>query len=297
MTLIIRSDYHALDAIEQNRIRWLPPEQAERQDIRPLRIGILNIMPLGEKYEFNLLHPLGLSVLQIEPIWIRLESHVYKSWPAGHLDELYMTYREATAHQPLDGLVVTGAPVEHLPFEEVEYWDEISQVLQDARQTCPSTLGICWGGFALAYLAGVHKVNYPQKLFGLFELENRAPNHPVTGALDDVFWCPQSRIAGLDDAEMEAAERDGRLNLLAYGKESGYTIFETTDQRFLMHTGHPEYNAGRLAYEAERDEHNPSVPPVANFDFRDPINRWRSHRNAFFQQWLNFCYTRISLAG
>jgi homoserine O-succinyltransferase len=295
MTLIIRSNYHALQAIEQNRIRWIPPEQAERQDIRPLRIGLLNIMPLGEQYEFNLLHPLGLSVLQIEPIWIRLESHVYKSWPAGHLDDLYMTYSEATRNQPLDGLIVTGAPVEHLPFEKVEYWDEISEVIRDSRESCPSTLGICWGGFALAYLEGVEKITLPQKLFGLFELENQAQGHPVMGALDDVFWCPQSRNAGLPDDAMRQAEHEGRLNLLAYGPESGYTIFETTDQRVLMHTGHPEYNAGRLAYEARRDQNSPEVPPVANFDFNNPVNRWRSHRNTFFSQWIHSCYTRISL--
>ena len=123
MTLIIPSDYHALELVEENRIRWLPLDQAARQDIRPLSIGILNIMPLGEQYEMNLLNPLGLSVLQIEPIWIRLESHAYKTWPAGHLDELYSTYAEATKEVPLDGLIVTGAPVEHLPFEQLEYWD------------------------------------------------------------------------------------------------------------------------------------------------------------------------------
>ena len=101
MTLIIPPDYHALSIIEDNRIGWMPPATAKRQDIRPLRIGILNIMPLGEQYEFNLLNPLGLSILQIEPIWIRLESHSYKTWQAGHLDNLYLTYREATKHQQL----------------------------------------------------------------------------------------------------------------------------------------------------------------------------------------------------
>ena len=108
MTLIIPSDYHALELVEENRIRWLPLDQAARQDIRPLRIGILNIMPLGEQYEMNLLNPLGLSVLQIEPIWIRLESHAYKTWPAGHLDELYSTYAEATKEVPLDGLIAVS---------------------------------------------------------------------------------------------------------------------------------------------------------------------------------------------
>lgn len=296
MTLILRSDYHALRSIEENRIRWFPPEQAERQDIRPLRIGILNIMPLGQEYEFNLLHPLGLSVLQIEPIWIRLESHAYKSWRDGHIDDLYMTYEQAVRDQPLDGLIVTGAPVEHLPFHQVAYWDEITGIIADARRTCPSTLGICWGGFALAFLEGVDKIQYPRKLFGLYPLENRASRrHPIMGALDDTFLCPQSRHAGLDDAQMERAQSDGHLNLLAWGPDSGYTIFESADRTLLMHIGHPEYNAGRLVHEAQRDRAKPDVPPPANFDLANPVNTWRTHRNTFFQQWVNACYLNVSM--
>ena len=295
MTLIIPSDYHALELVEENRIRWLPLDQAARQDIRPLRIGILNIMPLGEQYEMNLLNPLGLSVLQIEPIWIRLESHAYKTWPAGHLDELYSTYAEATKEVPLDGLIVTGAPVEHLPFEQVEYWDEITDLIDDARINCPSTLGLCWGGFALAYMAGIDKLNFEKKLFGVYELDNLAPAHPIMNALDDKFLCPQSRFAGYTDAILEAAQAEGKINLLAHGGESGYTIFESADQTQIMHIGHPEYNASRLAHEAERDQNDPLVPPIANFDFENPVNRWRMHRNTFFQQWIHFCYTKISL--
>ena len=218
MTLIIPSDYHALELVEENRIRWLPLDQAARQDIRPLRVGILNIMPLGEQYEMNLLNPLGLSVLQIEPIWIRLESHAYKTWPAGHLDELYSTYAEATKEVPLDGLIVTGAPVEHLPFEQVEYWDEITELIDDARINCPSTLGLCWGGFALAYMAGIDKLNFEKKLFGVYELNNLVPSHPIMNALDDKFLCPQSRFAGLTDAAMEVAQAEGKINLLAHGE-------------------------------------------------------------------------------
>ena len=103
-------------------------------------------MPLGKQYEFNLLHPLGLSVLQIEPIWIRLSSHAYKSWDQNHLDQLYVTWEEALAQGPLDGLIITGAPVEHLPFEQVHYWTELVELIEEARRTCASTLGLCWAG-------------------------------------------------------------------------------------------------------------------------------------------------------
>ncbi len=295
MTLIVRPDYHAVPILERNGIRWIPPSQAKRQDIRPLRIGILNIMPLGEKYEFNILHPLGLSVLQLEPIWIRLESHNYKSWEPKHVDDIYVTYEEAMRDQPLDGLILTGAPVETVDFEDVYYWEEIKTILSDARKNIPSTLGLCWAGFVMAYLEGVKKINYDHKLFGVFELKNLAPDHPIIGELDDVFFCPQSRQAGMPDEAMEEASESGRLKLLAYGPEAGYSIFSTTDDRFIAHTGHPEYNATRLAEEAIRDHGNPEVPAPVNFDFNNPINRWRSHRNTFFAQWVSYCYLKISI--
>jgi homoserine O-succinyltransferase len=294
MTLIVRPDYHAVPILERNGIRWIPPSQAKRQDIRPLRIGILNIMPLGEKYEFNILHPLGLSVLQLEPIWIRLESHNYKSWEPKHVDDIYVTYEEAMRDQPLDGLILTGAPVETIDFEDVYYWEEIKTILSDARKNIPSTLGLCWAGFVMAYLEGVKKLNYDHKLFGVFELKNLAPDHPIIGELDDVFFCPQSRHAGMPDEAMEEASESGRLKLLAYGPEAGYSIFSTTDDRFIAHTGHPEYNANRLAEEAKRDLGNPEVPAPVNFDFNNPLNRWRSHRNIFFAQWVSYCYLKIS---
>ena len=294
MTLIVHPDYHAVPILERNGIRWIPPSQAKRQDIRPLRIGILNIMPLGEKYEFNILHPLGLSVLQLEPIWIRLESHNYKSWEPKHVDDIYVTYEEAMRDQPLDGLILTGAPVETIDFEDVYYWEEIKTILSDARKNIPSTLGLCWAGFVMAYLEGVKKLNYDHKLFGVFELKNLAPDHPIIGELDDVFFCPQSRHAGMPDEAMEEASESGRLKLLAYGPEAGYSIFSTTDDRFIAHTGHPEYNANRLAEEAKRDRGNPEVPAPVNFDFNDPLNRWRSHRNIFFAQWVSYCYLKIS---
>jgi len=294
MTLIINPDYHAVPILEKNGIRWIPHSQAKRQDIRPLRIGILNIMPLGEKYEFNILHPLGLSVLQLEPIWIRLKSHNYKTWESKHLNEIYVTYEQANSYQPLDGLILTGAPVETIRFEDVHYWEEISSILHNARENIPSTLGLCWAGFVMAYLEGIDKFNYNKKLFGVFELKNLAPNHPIIGELDDVFFCPQSRHAGIPDEAMEEAEKDGKIKLLAYGDEAGYSIFSTADDRFIAHTGHPEYNATRLADEAKRDNENPNVPSPKNFNFKNPINRWRSHRNTFFSQWVSYCYLKIS---
>tara|TARA_Y100001968_G_scaffold312605_1_gene335977 strand:+ start:1355 stop:2251 length:897 start_codon:yes stop_codon:yes gene_type:complete len=295
MALILPRSYHKIASVERNHISWIEPELAERQDIRPLRIGILNIMPLGKQYEFNLLHPLGLSPLQIEPIWIRLKSHAYKTWDVSHLKDLYVDWDKAMFPNPLDGLIITGAPVEDIPFEEVTYWKELVELINESRKLCASTLGLCWAGFALAYLAGVEKEVFSEKLFGVFPLRSLVPGHPLMGTQDDCFLCPQSRYAGLPDGSMEAAQRQGKLRLLAYGEKVGYTIFETTDQRQLMHLGHPEYNAGRILSEMERDKARGDVPPPENFDPENPQTSWRSHRNLLFQQWLWFCYQRVSL--
>ena len=261
MALIIPSNYHKIRDVEKNHISWIEPKLAEIQDIRPLRIGILNIMPLGKQYEFNLLHPLGLSPLQIEPIWIRLKTHSYKTWDINHLNNHYLSWEEANEQQFLDGLIITGAPVEHLDFEEVNYWKELVGIIYQARQICASTLGLCWAGFALAYLQGVNKKVFDKKLFGVYSLKSLVPGHPLMGTQDDEFICPQSRFAGLPDLEMEKAQKEGKLNLLAHGDKVGYTIFETTDQKQLIHLGHPEYTVHRIISEINRDREKGDVPP------------------------------------
>ncbi len=296
MALILPRSYHKISSVEKNHISWIEPELAERQDIRPLRIGILNIMPLGKQYEFNLLHPLGLSPLQIEPIWIRLRSHSYRTWDLDHLKNLYVNWEEAMYPNPLDGLIITGAPVEHLPFEEVHYWKEFVSLIEESKFKCASTLGLCWAGFAMAYMAGVEKKNFDEKLFGVYPMRSLVPGHSLMGTQDDEFLCPQSRHAGLPDIEMERAEKKGKLRLLAHGDKVGYTIFETPDQRQLMHLGHPEYNVDRLRSEMERDKKRGDVSPPENFDLAKAKTSWRSHRNLLFQQWLWFCYQRVSLS-
>ena len=295
MALILPSDYHKIRDIEKNHISWIEPDLAKRQDIRPLRIGILNIMPLGKLYEFNLLHPLGLSPLQIEPIWIKLQTHSYKTWDIDHLNNLYISWDEANKKSPLDGIILTGAPVEHLDFENVNYWNEFVDITSEARDICASTLGLCWAGFAMAYLSGVNKNVFERKLFGVYPLKSLVPGHPLMGTQDDEFICPQSRFAGLPDNEMEQAQEEGKLNLLAYGEKVGYTIFETTDQKQLMHLGHPEYTVHRIVSEIKRDKQKGDVPPPENFDINCSKTSWRSHRNLLFQQWLWFCYQKVSL--
>ncbi|MFH2130592.1 MAG: homoserine O-succinyltransferase [bacterium] len=292
MTIITPTQYHAKKALESNNIKCISDEEAARQDIRPLRIGILNIMPNVQTYEFNLLYPLGKSILQIIPVWIKLSTHQYNTSSKEHLDELYVPFKTAVDEKPLDGLIITGAPVEELDFEKVKYWEEIKSIIRYARKNIISTLGICWGGMALAKTFGIDKESFKEKLFGVFENQNLNPHHPITGDLDDKFRCPQSRHSGYSDEVLERERDKGNINLLAHSPEAGYMIFETTDRRFIIHLGHPEYNSGRLIEETLRDTagKRSDVSLPKNFDLENPVNRWRSHRNEFFSQWIKFIY-------
>lgn len=295
MTVILPRNHHVRDALQRNGVECLSPSAARRQDIRPLRIGILNIMPAAEEYEFNLLLPLGRSILQIDPVWIRLKSHAYRTTGKRHLARFYVTI-DTALREPMDGLIVTGAPVEGLRFEDVTYWGELCEFLGYARRNVCSTLGICWGGMALAKFIGIDKILLPRKVFGVFRTRNLVPEHPITGGMDDVFWCPQSRHAGIRDTVLEEAQRRGSVRLLAHAREAGYTIFETPDHRFVMHLGHHEYNTRRLLAEAERDRRQgrKDVGPLRNLDPANPVNSWRANRNEFFSAWIRYVYLNAS---
>ncbi len=295
MTIVLPKDYHAKGALEQGRVLCITQEQALKEDIRALRIGILNIMPKAETYEFSLLHPLGRSVLQIEPIWIRLKTHEYTSTDPAHLEKLYMPFQDA-AELHLDGLIVTGAPVEEIPFEEVSYWEEIKRILKYARHNITSTLGICWGGLAIAKFMGIEKIRYEKKLFGAFQMKNLDRTHPITGEMDDLFWCAQSRHSGIADDILELERDKGTVNLLAHSKETGYAIFESSDRRFIVHLGHPEYEPRRLVEEYLRDQKQgrSDVGKPKNFDVDNPVNTWRGHRSEFFSQWIKYIHETTS---
>ena len=294
MAIILPEDYHARKALENRRIHCMTYFQAQKQDIRPLRIGILNIMPVADTYEYNILFPIGRSALQIEPVWIRLKTHPYKSTSKTHLDSLYVSFDEAIRNKGFDGLIITGAPVEEKEFSEIWFWDELTEILKYARQKIASTLGICWGGLALAYFNGIGKTLYKKKLFGVYPLKNIDRNHPVTGELDDIFMSPQSRYAGVEDKELEKKAARGEVSLLAHSEETGYVIFETSDKRFMIHLGHPEYETERLVKEYKRDiaKGLPDVQKPLNLDIEHPVNTWRSHSLEFFTQWIKDVYLR-----
>lgn len=292
MAIIVPKDYHIERQLKDHRVHCISPTAAVHQDIRPLRIGILNIMPQAERYEFNLLFMLGRSIIQIEPVFLRLEKHGYSSSDAQHIDDFYIPFEKAIEQKGFDGLIVTGAPVEELAFEEVTYWKELNSIFSYARENIASTLGICWGGMALAKSLGIEKVRYDKKLFGVYPGRNLDRNHRVTGDLDDRFFCPQSRHSGISDEILRQQERDGRVHLLAYGEEAGYFILESSDGRFLMHLGHPEYPVQRLIdeYDRDRSRGREDVSAPAGLDLQQPMNTWRTSSQEFFLQWVKKVY-------
>lgn len=297
MTVILPIDHRSRQMLADHGISCLTRDEAQKQDIRPLRIGILNIMPNVEGYEFNILLPLGRTLIQIEPVWIRLSraSHTTDCDKLAYLNRNYVTYEEANQPKKLDGLIITGAAVGRIPFEDVRYWDEISEIFTHARQNLVSTLGICWGGIAMAYHLDneLKRTFFPQKLFGVFKAENLLSRaHPITGELDDEFYCPQSRYSKIEDSLLQKKADEGLIRLLAHSKDAGYFMFETPDHRFVMHLGHPEYNRQRIIDEWNRDQSAglSDVSPPQNFDFEDPKNIWRSHRNEFFASWVKYLY-------
>jgi homoserine O-succinyltransferase/O-acetyltransferase len=255
---------------------------------RRLRVGIINIMPRAETYEANLTRPLARAPLAVEPVWIRLGSHVYSSSNVRHIARRYVTFEQATSTLPLDGLILTGAPVEELPFEEVHYWPELVAILQQARRTIPSTLGLCWGGLALAKQLEIDKQIFPKKLFGVYRNRTLNPEAGVLGDSDELFWCAHSRHSGIRDDVLESAAADGRVELLSHAPETGYSIFRSRDHRYLMHLGHPEYDAQRLAFEWARDRSlgRTDVEPPRNFDPASPKAVWLSHCETLFSRWL-----------
>jgi homoserine O-succinyltransferase len=231
-----------------------------------LRVGIINLMPAVEGYEPMLLEPLGRGGPWVEPVWLRLASHGYQSSDAKHLARHYRQFDDAGA---LHGLILTGAPVEELPFEEVRYFEELRGLLECARGSIASTLGLCWGGMALAHLLGIAKVRFARKLFGVYPLAGYGP-------------CAQSRHAGLDLAQLAEADRRGLVRVL-----SGDTLLESRDRRYLMHLGHPEYTPARLRFEYLRDRElgRADVDPPGDVGC-DAADAPLPHGYSFFAHWL-----------
>lgn len=256
-----------------------------------MRIGLVNLMPRPHAYEPLVVDPLAAAAaargVALEVVRIGLRTHASTSADPAYAAS-QVSFAAALA-RGLDGVIVTGAPVEELPFAEVRYWPELAEVLTTCRARVASTLGLCWGGLAIAQRLGIPKLDLPRKVFGVYAHRALAPAHPLLGDAP-TFACAHSRHAGIADAALERAAAEGTVQLLAHAPATGYALFATPDARLVAHLGHPEYVAARLAFEWERDRAagRPDVGPPHGLVGESSTwsTTWADHRATLLAGWL-----------
>ena len=283
----------AVSVLERENIFIMKEGRAVHQDIRPLRIAILNLMPKKIETETQLLRLLGNSPLQVDVELMQVSSHQSKNTPAEHLLHFYHTFRQLRDRR-FDGLILTGAPVEQLPFQEVDYWEELSEIMDWSRSHVYSTLHICWGAQAGLYRHyGIQKRPLDQKLFGVFPHVTRIHYHPLTRGFDEEFLAPHSRHTTVWEDEVAACPQ---LEILADSPRAGLYLAARKDGRQVFVTGHSEYDRDTLDGEYRRDlgKGLPIAPPENYYPGDDPSRpprlSWRSHANLLFVNWLNWVY-------
>jgi len=295
MPIKIPKELPAYDALHKERVFVMTHDRAERQDIRPLKVGIVNLMPTTITTEIQLLRLLGNSPLQVDLSFLRMGSHESKNAPAGHLEKFYINSEDIiSSNTRFDGLIITGAPVETLPFEEVDYWDELARVIDYSEKNVFSTLHICWGAQAGLYRRyKIPKKPLDKKLFGIFPHAVNEQYHVLFRGFDDEFLAPQSRHTTCD---REAIAAEPRLTIQSESDETGVFIVTARDAREIYVTGHLEYDPLTLDAEYRRDlaKGLPIEPPRSYYPDNDPskapVVRWRAHANLFFDNWLNYVY-------
>jgi len=287
----IQSDLPACSILEQENIFVMTEKRAATQDIRPLKIAIVNLMPTKEVTETQLLRLLGNTPLQIEISLVRMENHESKNTDGAYLDKFYITSSELFSRK-YDGMIITGAPVEQIPFEEVDYWKELCDIMDYARKNVTSTLYLCWGSFAgLYHHHGVPKHGLDKKMSGIFMNERSVEGEPLLRGFDDTFPIPQSRHTTLHKEDILKCDD---LVILAESAEAGVTLIKSKDNREIYMTGHLEYDTLTLAQEFYRDtDKGMKVPLPKNYFPTNNVNRmptsyWRATAHLFYSNWLNY---------
>ncbi|MGX9706786.1 homoserine O-acetyltransferase MetA [Laceyella tengchongensis] len=291
MPIKIPDKLPAIDILNQENIFVMGERDAFRQDIRPLKIVILNMMPIKITTETQILRLLGNSPLQVEIDLIHPKTHTTRHTPPEHLAMFYKTFDEIR-HQKYDGMIITGAPVGHLEYEEVNYWDELRQIMDWKLHHVTSTLHICWGAHAALYHHyGIPKHRLQEKCFGVFEHVICKQNTKLLRGFDDCFYAPHSRLS---EVRREEIEKVGELEILAESPEAGVYIVISKDGRQIFVTGHSEYELYTLKEEYERDRAKGIDVPLPKHYFpqddpnQQPLQRWRAHGNLLFSNWLNY---------
>ena len=291
MPLNLPDKLPAIELLKQENIFVIDHSRATRQDIRPLRIVILNLMPLKITTETDLVRLLSNTPLQIEISFMKLRSHTPKNTPVEHMKAFYKDF-ELMREERFDGMIITGAPVEQMPFEEVSYWPEVSSIFDWARTHVTSTLYICWAAQAGLYrFYGIPKYDLPEKMFGIFEHRVNRPLLPIFRGFDDVFYVPHSRHTEVRRADIE---RCPELDIISESDESGVYMVMARGGREFFITGHSEYSPYTLDGEYKRDlaKGLPIRMPKNYYRGDDPsqppLVRWRAHANLLFSNWLNY---------
>ncbi|MEQ3626745.1 MAG: homoserine O-succinyltransferase [Celeribacter sp.] len=295
MPITLPEDLPAHDILSNEGVMVMGAGRAARQDIRPLRIGLLNLMPKKIQTETQFARLIGATPLQIDLSLIRMTEHETRNTAPEHMEAFYRPFAEVAATgEKFDGLVITGAPIEHLPFEEVTYWDELRQVFEWAKTHVHSTFGVCWGGMAMIhYLHGVNKHLLDAKAFGCFRHRNLLPSSPYLRGFSDDCVIPVSRWTEMRQAEIDAAP--GLITLLG-SDEVGPALVEDPGNRALYIFNHFEYDSWTLKEEYDRDVASGGAisVPVNYYPDDDPakmpLNRWRSHAHLLYGNWINEIY-------
>jgi len=297
MPVKVNNNLPAKKLLEEENIFVMDEVRAMSQDIRPIRIAILNLMPLKEDTELQILRSLSNTPLQVEITFLTTKSYIGKNTPISHLEQFYQTFDDVK-DKKFDGLIITGAPVETMEFEEVAYWNELTTIMDWSDTNVTSTLHICWGAQAgLFYRYGVHKELLGEKLSGVYKHRVLNRKEPLVRGFDDVFYAPHSRYTGISK---EDVEKSGAFTILAESEEAGYFILLAKEGKHIFVTGHPEYDRMTLDKEYKRDVAkgiNPSIPvnyyPDDNPEEK-PLLMWRSHANALYSNWLNYYVYQIT---
>jgi homoserine O-succinyltransferase len=291
MPIKVPDQLPAKDVLARENIFVMDESTAYHQDIRPLRIAILNLMPTKETTETQLLRLIGNTPLQLEAVLLHPKTHTSKNTSAEHLTAFYKTFDEI-ADEKYDGMIITGAPVEHLAFEEVDYWNELKEIMDWSVENVTSTFHICWGAQAgLYHHYGIPKYPLAAKMFGVFPHVVTKPNTKLLRGFDEVFYVPQSRHT---EVRKEDIERVPGLDVLSESEEAGVYIAATEDGKQIFVTGHSEYDPLTLKWEYDRDRAKGlriDVPKnyfPGNDPTRTPVSTWRAHANLLFSNWLNY---------
>ncbi|WP_188507239.1 homoserine O-acetyltransferase MetA [Parapedobacter pyrenivorans] len=291
MPVKIPDNLPAIAQLKKENIFVMDDLRANTQDIRPMRVIILNLMPLKISTETDFIRLLSNNPLQVEVEFLRLDTHTPKNTPLEHLELFYKGFREVTENF-YDGMIITGAPVEKLEFEDVSYWDEIKMIFDWARTHVTSTLYICWASQAALYhFYNVKKVPLDAKLFGVFKHTAVDKRHPLFRGFDDEFYIPHSRHTTLADVDLVGIEE---VDVLAKSEEAGMAIITSRGGREFYLTGHSEYAPLTLHEEYRRDAEQGAsidVPKhyyTGNDPNQPPVVRWASHANLLFNNWLNY---------